>query len=246
MEKPKFLSFFTNSKLSKKISSIIIILILLVSTAIFITFVIYKSYESAASKLFLDVYDKINEFNQPNKDKFALEPGIANRLDKIVKSYSRTKTAKRALFYKGYILYNTGDYLKHMFDEGISTDEKGNSIETQYKQFFNDAINTLNEFVNRNSKHPLVSKAYNLLSYCQYKLGDITKAIDALLVFNKKYYDSYTTPLAFSRLGFLYSKNNDKANAIKYYQKIVDEFPDSSFKDSAWKKLNIIKNDIVF
>jgi len=205
----------------KKGFTFLIIMLIIVGSGIAVTFYLVNNYiKIEATKLFEKADEKIREFDELDNvlSKQELEKEVIALLDDVIVKYPKTTSGKRALFYKGYILYNTEKY-----DEAI-------------KQF--------KLFVSKFSNHILCGKAYYLLSYCYTNKNDNDNAIKSLKVFEGKLKESYYAPLGLYRLGSIFEMKGDKVNAVKYYKKIIDEYSDSSQKKIAQKKMLILKNDI--
>ncbi len=212
----------SNNPLSNKgkLISIIVISVLFVSFCLFFTLYLTNDKKNRNSaELFENAYIMITkDFNSANfysKEEMAKE--ILPILDEIIAKYPNTNSGKRALFYKGYVLY----YL-NKFDEAILVFEK--------------ITNKMNYY--------LKDKSYYFLSYCYENKGDVNKAIETLSVFDNKMKDSYYNSLSYYRIASLYEEKGDKSSALIYYKKIVDLPNDSSQKANAKKRIAIIENDI--
>lgn len=202
-------------------TGLIIIGMLLIFVLALVIYIGDRNTKKNAAKMFKDAYIKINEFDELSNfySKQEMEKEIIILLNRVLAKYSRTPSGKRALFYKGYIYYNTENYEK--------------------------AEKTLKLFTNKFKKNYLAPKAYYILSYCYSDTDKIDDAIKTLEVFDDKLYDSYFTPLAYYRIGNLYETKGEKNNAIKYYKKITNEYSKSSQKEIANKKIILLENDIV-
>jgi len=127
-------------------------------------------------------------------------------------------SARRALFYKGYVSYYTEEYEK--------------------------AEKVLKYFIEKYPNDYLVEKAYYFLSFCYEGQGKPEDAINSLKIFDNKLKNSYYASISFYRLANLYEKKSDIKNALEYYQKIVDLKDNTSQKENAKKKILLLKNDI--
>jgi TolA-binding protein len=194
--------------------------IIIVAAGMLITYMVVRNTDVAASVAFEKAYDKVLEFDEaPNIDsKQEMQKDTVDLLDKVIAFYPNTTSGKRALFYKGHVLYFSGDY------------EKAEKI--------------FKLFVDKYNGYYLADKAFYFLSYCYSENGKIDQAIDVLEKFIKKYKKSYIQPLALYRLGDLYVAKNDKEKAINYYQAVVDKFSTSPQKILARNKIALLKNDI--
>lgn len=212
--------FFKKELKELKILTPIIIITLIVITFSFFTikYFINKNEENAI-KLFERAYLKISDFeNLSFYEKEQTGPEIIKQLDRVITKFPTTKAALRALYYKGYILFHTEKY--------------------------NDAKDIFLNFLKKYKKSYLTPKVYYFLSYCYSEQKEYQKAIDVLKIFDKELYDSSYTPLAYYQIAFLYEKLNDKENALKYYQKIINDFKNSEIKEFASRKYYILKNDV--
>jgi len=214
----------SNNPLSSKGRFLSVIIIVTLFVSFFLFFSIFKNNAEnnrKSAELFEDAYIKITkDFNSANiysKEEMAKE--ILPILEEIITKYSNTNSGKRAIFYKGYVLY----YL-NKFDEASSVFEK----------------------IVKKQNYYLTDKAYYFLSYCYENQDNINKAIDILTKSNNKKKTSYYDPLFFYRVASLYEKKDDKNNALLYYKKIVNLPDDSSQKDNAKKRIAILENDITF
>ncbi len=210
----------TELKKRKDFTSIIIIAIILLFVIVLSIWLYRNNREKTATALFENALEKINEFDDQSNiySKQEMEKEIVNLLDQVIANYKNTIPGKRALFYKGYILYNTKNY------------EKAEKI--------------FDFFINNYKNNYLVDKSYYFLSYCYSENKETDKAIDLLKNFIQKHEDSYILPAVIFRIANLYELKGNKQEAILYYQKIIDEFSDSSEKDRAKAKMIILKNNI--
>ncbi|MBN2546753.1 MAG: tetratricopeptide repeat protein [Spirochaetes bacterium] len=203
----------------KFITPVIIISIILI-TLIIITFsYFYNLKEENAVKLFERAYVKISDFNDSEfEKKQSMSGDIIKTLDRTIAKFPKTVSGKRALFYKGYVLFHS---------------EKYDEAETVFL-----------DFIKKNKNHFLTGKAYYFLSYCYSERKNIEKAIETLKVFENEQHDSAFAPIAYYQIGFLYENLKDTDNAVTYYQKILNDFKKSSQYDYAVKKVYLLKNNI--
>ena len=210
-----------NEKTSKgSLATLIIVCALLVVTAISLVIVVVNSKTTDKStKLFESAFVQILEFNEQTNvySKQEMAPDIISDLDAVIVSYPNTTAGARAVFYKGYVYYSTEDY--------------------------DNALDYFKYFIKKFSASPLVGKAYYYVSYCYGAKNDNDNAIAVLEEFEKKFKDSYYTSLFDLRLGELY-EGKDKAAAMKYYKKIIDNEESSSQKSLAEKRLALLENDM--
>lgn len=206
----------------KFVTPVIIIGIILI-TLIAVTINYFNNdREDNAVKLFERAFTKISEFDEISASdidkKISISDDIIKTLNRTIAKFPETASSKRALFYKGYILFHIEKY--------------------------DEAEAAFLDFISKNKKHYLTGKAYYFLSYCFSERKNLEKAIDALKVFEKDQHESAYAPIAYYQIGFLYENLKDSDNAVLYYQKIVDEFKKSSQFDYALKKVYLLKNNI--
>lgn len=212
----------TKVKKRKDFTSIIIIAIIILFVIVLSVWLYKNNRAKTATALFENALEKISEFDDQSNiySKQEMEKEIVNLLDQVIANYKNTIPGKRALFYKGYILYNTQNY------------EKAEKI--------------FDFFINKYKNNYLVDKSYYFLSYCYSENDETDKAIDLLKNFIQKHEDSYILPAVIFRIASLYELKGNKQEAILYYQKIIDEFSNSSEKDRAKAKIIILQNNIRF
>jgi TolA-binding protein len=208
------------AKKTKDYTFYIIFSILLVAIIGLSAYFLIRNSKVEAAGLFEKAYAEVKKFDElSNLDsKQAMEKEIINILDRVIGKYPNTPSGSRALYYKGYIYYNTQNYEK--------------------------ASQSFKVFINKFNNNYLAKKVYYFLSYCYSEMKKTDEAILTLEVFDKQLKDSYYTPLAYYHLGNLYEIKGDKEKAITYYDKIVKNFSTSSQKENAIKKLLILKNNI--
>jgi len=206
----------------KFITPVIIVSIILITLIIVTMNYFNNSKEDHAIKLFERAFIKISDFNEVDSSelekKLSMSGDILKTLDRTIAKFPQTASGKRALFYKGYILFHTEKY--------------------------DEAEVVFLDFINKYKKNYLTGKAYYFLSYCYSERKNFEKAIETLKIFEKEQHDSAYAPIAYYQIGFLYENLKDLSNAVLYYQKIVDEFKKSSQFDYAAKKVYLLKNNI--
>lgn len=207
-------------KKKKDFTAFIIIAIIGLFFLILGAWLINSNKEKSATGLFEKALEKINEFDKLTNiySKQEMEKEIINLLDQPIARYPNTIAGKRALYYKGYIFFNTQNYEK--------------------------AEKVFNTFINKYKNNYLADKAYYFLSYCYSENNKINEAIELLKNFNERYKNSYFLPAINYRIANLYEQKGNKDEAVLYYQKIIDEFPNSAEKENAKNKLIILKNNI--
>lgn len=210
----------TELKKKKDFTVFIITAIVVLFFLILGIWLIRSNKEKAATVLFEKALEKINEFDSQSNiySKQEMEKELINLLDQPIARYPNTIAGKRALYYKGYVFFNTQNYEK--------------------------AEKAFNSFIIKNKNNYLIDKAYYFLSYCYSENNKINEAIDLLKSFNEKYKNSYFLPAINYRIANLYELKGNKDESILYYQKIIDEFPDSVEKSNAKSKVIILRNNI--
>ena len=207
-------------KNKKDYTVVIIVGILVLSVVLLLIYVLDRNIKVESSKIFDVALDKINEFDTlPNLfSKQEMEKEVISLLDNVIAKYPNTPSGKRALFYKGYILFNVNNFEK--------------------------AENNFKYFIDKNKKNFLIPKAYYFLSYCYSEMNDNDKAIKLLEEFVNEFKDSYYMPLILFRLANMYEAKKEKEKAITYYNKIIEDHPESSQKNSAREKKILLENNI--
>ena len=214
----------SNTPLSTKgkfISTIVIIVLFISFSLFFIIYLTNDARNRRSAELFERAYLLITkDFNSANiYSKEEMSKEIFPILDEIIARYPNTNSGKRAIFYKGYVLY--------------------------YLDKFNEASSIFEKILKKQNYY-LTDKSCYFLSYCYENQDNINMAIDVLTNFDKNNKSSYYNPLFFYRVASLYEKKGDKDNALIYYKKIVDLPDDSSQKNNAKKRIAILENDITF
>jgi tetratricopeptide (TPR) repeat protein len=198
----------------------IIIGIIVLALVILLVFTLVDSSRKKAAVLFEKAYEKLDEFDElPNiYSKQEMEKEVLGSLDQVIAKYPNTVSGQRARYYKGYVYFNTQKYEK--------------------------ALSTFEYFIKNNKNSYLIPKAYYFLSYCYSETDNFDKAIAALELFEKNLKDSYFTPLALYRLAKLYEVKKNKDKAINYYEKLVNDYSQSSKVEDAKQQILMLKNEI--
>jgi TolA-binding protein len=210
-----------NKKMKKggRLVTLLIIGLVLAFVAGYTSFLIINHVKTQAAEKFLVAFELIEEFNELNVfSKQELEREIVNKLDEVIVSYGATASAKRALYYKGYVYYNTANYEK--------------------------ATPALERFIKKNKNHELVDKAIYLLAHSKYQMEDIPGAIETLKVYEDNRSDSYFAPSALVAIAQFYEEQQDIENALKYFRMVSEKYEESSKADYASKKAVLLENGI--
>lgn len=141
----------------------------------------------------------------------------AQNVDVIITSYQNLIQA--------YMAYRDGNNTKA--GEALAN-VNVESLDDDYKKLFNQ----LNQEING----PYMKNLYNS-GYQNYKNGDYAKAIsdfEQLMLLDEGYQNGY----AIYYLAESYRMNNDKANAVKYYEKIIALYPNTKRANNAQKQID--------
>jgi TolA-binding protein len=207
--------------LKKHYLTITILLIFLISAVGIAIWLKIDNTKDSATELFEEADKLLQDYNEMNIESKKINvDSTITALDKVVFQYPATTSGKRAQYYKGYVYFNAFIYDK--------------------------AIKEYRIFIANYKKHYLISRAYYDLSYCYEFSDDLDNAIKTLTVFENELKKSYLAPTAILRIGYLYHKKEDNEKALNYYQKVIDEYPESKQKSVAEKRLLVLKNDIKF
>ena len=174
-----------------------------------------------SSEKFETVFENLKEFDELNDvSKVEEKDNLLKELDGIIVNYPKTVSAKRALFYKGYVSYFAKDY--------------------------ENAIVYLNQFLAQNGKDYLAPKANYFLAFSmieQEKDDDAMKFFDVII---NQLNDKYYAPLALIKKAELLEDKGNKEEALKCYQKIIDDFSLSPQKEIAQLKKVMLENEVSF
>jgi len=171
------------------------------------------SYLFSQSRQFYQSRKYTQTANQPVEELSRLALG---KFEDVMKKYSGTSSAIKALFYIGDCYYRLRDYDK--------------------------AIEYYERFINRSKKgHYLIGFAFEGLGYCYEEKEDYKQA---LKYFKKSMEES---DIGVKKLNYLniarcYGALNDRANALQFYKKVIDNQSDSIFSELAQDKAEALKN----
>ena len=166
------------------------------------------------------IYTRIQIINANSSDKLAMatqyiaqtqiEQGI-NMLDDVIKNYSNTPSAYRAMLMKANYLYAQKEYeqAKELAEEVIS-EAKPDTV------------------------RPL---AYPLLIAILDNLQNTEEAIETSKRFIEKYKNNFLVPSVMENLARLYEVANNVEESKKVYEQIVNSFPDTVYAQRAKSKL---------
>jgi tetratricopeptide (TPR) repeat protein len=153
---------------------------------------------------------------QFKQDSFALAltnpgEGMEGFLD-IIDNYSGTKASNLASYYAGISYLNLGQY--------------------------EAAIDYLNDYSAHDDITPVTK--YGALGDAHAELGDFDKALSN---YNKavKSDNDFLTPYYLNKLGVLNMKQGNNEEALKNYQRIADDYPQSAEAKDAKKYISLLK-----
>jgi len=151
--------------------------------------------------------------NQPVEEGYSL---ALRKFEDIMKKYSGTSSALKALFYIGDCYYHLRDYDK--------------------------AIDYYKQFINRSRKGDyLVCFAFEGLGYCYEEEEDYQQALE---YFKKSMEESEIDieKLQYLNIARCYEALNDKAHALQFYKKVIDDQSNSIFSELAQDKVRALRN----
>lgn len=210
-----------NNKVRNYLFFGLIALIIIIPVAGFVYKNHYDKVQVASSEKFEKVFDELKEFDELNLvSKKENVKDLITKLQSVIDSYPGSISAKRALFYKGYVSYYSEDYAS--------------------------AEKYLKEFVDNYKKMYLTGKAYYFLSYSYYESGKVDEALKSLTYIVDELKDSYYTPLALYRIAQIYEGKGDKEKAILNYKVVIDKYNTSSQSENAKKRLSMLENNVKF
>ncbi|KPJ62063.1 MAG: hypothetical protein AMJ42_00235 [Deltaproteobacteria bacterium DG_8] len=178
-----------------------------------------REKEKEASHLFyqLKQFYQTSRYNQTNNQPVERSYYLAiGKFEDIIKKYSGTSSAIKALFYIGDCYYHSRDYDK--------------------------AIDYYKQFINRSRKGDyLVCFAFEGLGYCYEEKEDYQQALE---YFKKSMEESEIDieELQYLNIARCYEALNDKANALQFYKRIIDNQGNSIFSELAQDKVRALKN----
>lgn len=174
-----------------------------------------------SSEKFETIFEDLKEFDELNNvSKIEEKDNILKELDTLIASYPKTISAKRALFYKGYVCYFAED--------------------------FENAVTYFDQFLSQNKKNYLAPKANYFLAFSMIEQDKDDEAIKYLDVIINQLNDDYYSPLALIKKAELLENKGNKEEALKTYQKIIEDFSLSSQKEIAQLKKVMLENEVSF
>ena len=151
--------------------------------------------------------------NQPVEERYSV---ALRKFEDIMKKYSGTSSALKALFYIGECYYHLRDYDK--------------------------AIDYYTQFINRSRKGDyLACFAFEGLGYCYEEKGVYEQALE---YFKKSMEASEVDieELHYLNIARCYEALNDKAHALQFYKKVIDDKSNSIFSELAQDKVRALKD----
>jgi TolA-binding protein len=106
---------------------------------------------------------------------------------------------------------------------------------------YDEAVNTLRDFIAKNPKHPLAAGAWTSLGVTYEMQNKPDEALDAYQQGATKYPDAYTTPIAMMAEARIYAQKGKSEDARRVYEDVVSRFPESIFQPQAMRELKYIK-----
>lgn len=174
-----------------------------------------------SSEKFETIFEDLKEFDELNDvSKIEEKDNLLKELDNLIASYPNTVSAKRALFYKGYVCYFAED--------------------------FGNAVTYFEQFLNENKKNYLAPKANYFLAFSMIEQDKDDEAMKYLDVIINQLNDNYYSPLALIKKAELLENKGNKDEALKTYQKIIDDFSLSPQKEVAQLKKVMLENNVSF
>lgn len=200
---------------------VVIALIIIVPLVYFV----FKNHNDkinvVSSEKFETIFEDLKEFDELNDvSKIEEKENLLKELDNLIISYPNTVSARRALFYKGYVCYFAGDFV--------------------------NAVTYLEQFLNHNKKNYLAPKANYFLAFSMIEQDKDDEAIKYLDVIINQLNDNYYAPLALIKKAELLENKGNKDEALRTYQKIIEEFSLSPQKEIAQLKKVMLENEVSF
>lgn len=190
-----------------------------------LTYFVFKNHNDkinvVSSEKFEAIFEDLKEFDELNNvSKIEEKDNLLKELDTLIASYPKTISAKRALFYKGYVCYFAED--------------------------FENAVTYFEQFLNQNKKNYLAPKANYFLAFSMIEQDKDDEAIKYLDVIINQLNDNYYSPLALIKKAELLENKGNRDEALKTYQKIIEDFSLSPQKEIAQLKKVMLENEVSF
>lgn len=174
-----------------------------------------------SSEKFEAIFEDLKEYDELNDvSKVEEKDNLLKELDDLIASYPKTVSAKRALFYKGYVCYFAKD--------------------------FENAVTYFNLFLSQNGNDYLAPKANYFLAFSMIEQDKNDEAMKFLDIIIDQLNDKYYAPLALIKKAELLEDKGSKEEALKCYQKIIEDFNLSPQKEIAQLKKVMLENEVSF
>jgi TolA-binding protein len=209
----------------KELSGILFWVLIALIIVIPLVYFVFRNHNDkinvVSSEKFETVFENLKEFDELNDvSKVEEKANLLKELDGIIESYPKTVSAKRALFYKGYVCYFAND--------------------------FENAVVYFGQFLSQNKTDYLAPKANYFLAFSMIEQDKDDEAVKYLDTIINQLNDKYYAPLALVKKAELLSDKGNKEEALKCYQKIIDEYSWSPQKEIAQLKKVMLENEVSF
>lgn len=173
-------------------------------------FIDSKQQQSAAK--FEVIMEKYNRYNEKkNPDDLAV---IIKDLNEFVSSTSFGFSHKMGYYILGNIYFN----------------------EKKYRE----SAENLSKFVDKSSASILAGLALQKAAASSELAGDSARAAELYKKLENKYGDSAIADQVFFNLAVFYAKKGDSVNSRKYYNKVISNYPESSYSALSKKSLALM------
>ena len=105
----------------------------------------------------------------------------------------------------------------------------------------NEAFEKFSQFVKRYTDDPLAYNATYLIGECLFQMGRISKAKE--IFENTVKHGGGLTPEALMMLGRCANREHDTDKAIEYWDRLINEFPDSNLAELAENKIKVVRSE---
>ena len=136
---------------------------------------------------------------------------VLERADEVIRDHGSTPSGERARYYRGLALFETGDRV--------------------------GARAALEEFVDRNARSFLAPHARRKIAIIDESEGNLQQACDSYRELTDVDVLEFPTEMALIDLGRCLRESGSTAEAIEAYQRIVDDYPGSTYASDAQQRL---------
>ena len=194
----------------------VLMTILLVAIVVVIAIIGFKKFysEPRAERAEKEMF-KAESFFENQAYENALN-GDGNHLGfkKIIEDYGSTKSGNLARYYAGICYMKLGN--------------------------FNDALEQLKKF--SGTDKVFAPLALGAIGDCYVELDDINSAASYYMKAAKKEANAFSSPYFLSKAGLAYRIANDNTNALKAYEQLKEEYPNSIEAREAASVIEFLKN----